>query len=122
MLEKSTQNQNKSRQNLKQAKTLFSQTAKKWQDEFTKEFEARLETQNQSKSGIKDFTEEIRKQRVKIAETLEHPAKAKLVTCYDDLVKDTNNVLVKQDQVKMSTEIDPEDIENNFIPSFVSHE
>lgn len=101
LLEESKANISKSDDNLKSILELFTKRVKIWEADYIHRFNGHSEIQNKIKTSIEDLLTEIKNQKLKVVDLLEHPHKNKLVKKYFGIVKDTNDILVKQADVKV---------------------
>lgn len=122
LLEESKANISKSDDNLKFILDLFAKRVKTWESDYISRFNNQSEIQSKIKTSIEDLISEIKNQKIKVVDLLEHPHKNKLVKKYFDIVKDTNDILVKQSDVKVCEVIDGEKFENHFIPQYTTKE
>ena len=122
LLEESNSNNEKSQINLRTSKELFSKRVKTWEEDFLKKFDNQYDTQIHSKEDIERVLDEIKSENKNIVELLEYPHQSKLVKCYNDVVDESKNIFTQKENIRVSRVIDGEDIENHFIPPYVTKE
>lgn len=122
LLTESNSNIDKSEENLCKTIEQFRERIKLWEEDFRSRFLSHLDSQKEIKAKIEELLVETKNQKLKVIDLLEHPHKEKLVRSFTEIVESTNNVLVKQGDMKVSSVIEGDSLENHFIPKFTTTE
>lgn len=122
LLEESNSNNERSQINFKASKDLLTKRVKAWEEDFCKKFEVKYDTQIHSKYKIEKALDEIKTQDKNITALLEYPHQSKLVKDFDNILDNSKEIIFQKESIKVSRIIDGEEIENNFIPPYVTKE